>query len=224
MTTPMQASKWLQLQVLLDTSEMEDLLSQLGDFDMFITGSATKKGGEKLERKTFLEIYSSYIESLKEGCLPESALYRSVFSAAFSVVSNHFFVLPLDEEKQLLRISKPVIQMQSHRMGYSSFDRKFRSMIFGNDCIEWGIQFSYPQLYQDPETKIIEKIGAAFPNSALFHTLRQWCRRHTLPTPFVVDQVRINVPIRLGKKCFSWINRHPQLVEKNMTVRGLRED
>ena len=105
-------------------------------------------------------------------------------------------------------------------MDYSEHDGKFRPMVFGLDSVTWGLQFSYPQLFMDGRTKeafaVVE--SEEFPNTALFHQLQRWMRQNTLPTPFLVDGKRVNSPIRLGKACLPWINRHPQLAPKHLQV------
>jgi len=65
------------------------------------------------------------------------------------------------------------------------------------------------ELATAPET--MELIELKF--SPLFQKIKVWIRDNTRATPFLVDGERKNVPMRLGKKCFSWINTHPGLYE-----------
>jgi hypothetical protein len=55
-----------------------------------------------------------------------------------------------------------------------------------------------------------------FPNTSLFLALSRWVRQNTLPTPIFDGAKRINLPVRLGKRCFSWIGNHPRLIEKGL--------
>ena len=57
-----------------------------------------------------------------------------------------------------------------------------------------------------------------FPNTALFKKLMVWQRTHTRPTPFLVNDEKINSSVRIGHECFSWINDHPQLIQQNIKV------
>ncbi len=68
-------------------------------------------------------------------------------------------------------------------------------MVLSRKSVTWGLQFSYPQLYQDPRTRQIFKVTDTpeFPNTALFSKLQKWIRSETLPTPF---QVEASVSIR----------------------------
>lgn len=215
----MQASKWLQSQVLLSGDEMETLFEALGSFYIYQIGSVLKRGEEWVPRQIFLDKYRDYVAALQQGQIPEDSLYSPFFSSVFTTTSEALYAISIGDDQQLIRISRPVIQLQAHRMDYSSADGKFRSMTYGTESILWGIQFSFPQLFQDNRSLEIKQVsGLAFPNASLFQILQRWVRHHTVPTPFLVDGVKINVPMRLGKQCFSWINQHPQLKKKGLFV------
>lgn len=217
---PLQASKWLDLELLIDDEEMQALFSDLGAFKIFRTGAVCGKDEGEISKTTFLERYALYIDCLRQGILPDEKLYRPLFSSIFTVADDHIFQIAIADNRRILRPEKPVLQLQVNQIAYSEADGKFRSGVFGSKSILWGIHFSYPQLFQDPETKEVFSVldNPLFPNTALFRKLQVWTRQNTVPTPFSVDQRRINVPIRLGKKCFPWINSHPLLANSNICV------
>lgn len=217
---PFQASKWLAVPALLDVNELESLLQILEGSLLYNTGSLTREGEEIISQKEWLEMYRGYIASLKEGKIPDDIDYRVAFSPVITASADHLYRVVMADGRQLVRIAKPVIQLQAHSFDYSSADGKFRSMVLGTETITWGLQFSYPQLFQDNATKEVFKVGETpqFPNTHLFHLLQQWIRRSTIPTPLIVDGKAVNVPIRIGKECLPWINRHPQLIKKGLKV------
>lgn len=214
-----ESGKWIKIQVLLDDSEMQQFLQELGDFWIFLTSTLVKPGEESISKKAFLRCYKNYVSSLKEGKLHPIEEYRTFFSTVWTVASDHLYALASQNDQHIIRIAKPVIQLRNHCMDYSTFDGKFREMVFGQDSIAWGIQFAYPQIYENPETGEIEKVGKEFPNTELFQKMRKWVRDNTVATPFIVNGKTINIPMRLGKSCFSWINNHPQLIKKGLTVK-----
>ncbi|HEV8051440.1 MAG TPA: hypothetical protein VGP47_03020 [Parachlamydiaceae bacterium] len=222
---PLQASKWLQSQALLSRNELsalfEYLETSLGTFFLYYCGVVCSKEKRDTSKNEFLDIYDAYIHSLMNGQAPDLSLYRSLFSPSMTVSTDALFTIPVGDDRQIVRISRPVIQMQAHNIDYSQVDKKFHSMVFGTDSIAWGIQFSYPQLFQDNETREVElvKKGQAFPNTALFQLIQKWMRQHTIPTPFIADGKTVNVPMRLGKECLPWINQHSQLVKKHISVK-----
>ncbi len=215
-----QVSKWLSFQVLIDPDEMINLLDELQGIYICITGQIYTPGNEILSSDQFLSVYAAYIEGIKQGKLLEESFYRSFFSSVFTKSLDHVYKVKISEDQFLLRVSKPVLQLQAHRMHYSDLDGKFRPMIFGADSIHWGIQFSYPQIFQDNQTKEIVNVlkDLNFPNTEIYHILQKWIRKNTIPTPFVIGDKKINSPIRIGKNCLPWINQHPQLIERGLKV------
>lgn len=212
---PFQAGKWQQVRLLIDAEEMKALFDELGDCYLYRLGGVLPREEKNFELDDFLSMYSHYIQSLKEGKIPE----KTSFSCAMTADLQALFSVLVGDDKQIIRIRQPVIQMQEHTIDYSREDHKFRSMVFGKESVTWGLQFSYPQLFTDPKTqKIINVLQADFLNTGLFRTLQKWVRKYTVPTPFIVEEKKIHVPFRLGKSCFSWIGNHPQLVSKGVTV------
>ncbi len=216
-----QASKWLSLQALLEVNEMDRLLTELGDYTLALAGHVCPISGGILSKEDFLAVYRLYIDQLKQGKMPDEVFFRPTFSSAITRDPNSLYSIRLNEQQHLVRISRPCVQMQFHRMHYSEQDGKFRPMIFGVDSIIWGIQFSYPQIFQDNHTKEIFNVleGDVFANTQLFRSLQRWLRHNTIPTPFLVGEQAVNVPMRLGKECLPWINQHQQLIHKGIKVK-----
>lgn len=217
--TALRASKWLTAHVLLDVQEMAQLIAEMEPFWIFPLGGVIKKEQEEISKAEFLNAYGIYIEALKSGVKPEESLFKRVFTSAWTVALDHLYAVPVSEESELIKLDKPVVQLQHHTCDYSADDGKFRSMVFGEGSLTWGIQFAYPQLFQDKdhETHQVDE-SPAFRNTAFFKRIQRWIRHNTAPTPFLVDGKQLNVPIRLGKSCFAWINRHPQLAQKGLRV------
>src|SRR5262249_34851571 len=137
----------------------------------------------EIVRSKFLEEYAEYITCLRNGILPQLSTYRQKFSPVLTITKDVLYAVPIGGGRQIIRLAHPAIQLQAFNIGYSSIDQKFSSMVFGSDSIPWGIQFSYPQLCRNPETKEIEqtKKVAEFPNTHVFHALQRWMRAHTVP-------------------------------------------
>lgn len=217
--SPLQASKWLSTQALLEADEMSLLLEEIAPFFLFKSGAVLRRGDALVAKEKFLSDYKKYIDELRSGISPEASYYRPLFSLAMTTSTDALFSISLSDEKEIIRIAKPVIQMQIHFMSYSTVDKKFHPMVFGQGSIAWGVQFSYPQLFQDAETKQVEIVkDLQLPNTKVFHLLQRWMRAKTIPTPFLAEGILTNVPVRLGKGCLSWINSHPHLVQKGLQV------
>ncbi len=216
----MEVSKWTEIQALLDIEEIEALLKTLAPVEIYAAGSITARQAGAISILEFMQGYTSYIHDLKAGLVPNMTTKRQLFSSILTTTPVILYALAIDEQRQLIRALKPVVQLQMHALDYSPYDEKFRPMAFGLNSITWGLQFSYPQLFLDPLTKKIMTIdkSAAFPNTALFHTLQRWLRHFTIPTPFKVNGKRFNSSIRIGKQCLSWIASHHQLKTHHLEV------
>lgn len=214
----LQVSKWTKVQILLDADEMRELLDGLGNVYFVAVSEPVKEG--VISASDFLEKYSDYIFLLKQGQIPPAEEFRRLFSCAMSTSLDCFYAIALSEGKFLIKPTRPVVQLQAHHFFYSNLDGKFHPMVLSPESISWGLQISYPQLFQDPHTRKVIKVvdSPDFPNSALFLKLLRWMRSFTLPTPFQVGAKRVNAPIRIGKQSLAWIKNHPQLKQRGIQV------
>lgn len=208
-----QGSKYLKYQVLCDVAEMQTLVD--GTFSIYPLSGL--HDGEPIAPARFLEEYGRWMEALKQGHVPTEEQLRRILAAAFTAEIDALWKQVVPGGRYLIKMAKPVIQVQAHFFTYSSLDGVFRPMTMGEKAIFWGVQFSFPQIYQDPRTMEFHEVEES-PNTALFQRIKQWVRDQTRATPFVVEGKRINVPIRIGKSCLSWIERHPQLGEQHIGV------
>jgi hypothetical protein len=169
----------------------------------------------------FLSSYERYIAHIMTGVDLQQEL-KSDFQCALSCSESCFYRITVPVDRWIIKCNQPVIQIQPHRFSFSSVDHKVRSHVFGGDTISWGVTFSFPQLFQDPRSYAVERIGTneKFLNAALFQKVRAWVRQNTTPTPFLIDDKVVNVPIRLGRACASWIAGHPHLRERNIVIKG----
>ena len=215
----LQASKWQKSPLLIDVDEMRSLLAVLGQFWIVQVSGVIPIGQEIIAQEVFLEVYQHYLTALKRGGNPEDSRVRPYFSAVLTTFLEALYAVEINEGNYLVKVQQPVLQLQAHRFDYSTADETFRSMVMGANSIPWGIQFSYPHLYQDENLQVLTvREDAQFPNTALFKRLQQWVRANTIATPFEVEGKKTNVPIRLGKQCLGWINTLPQLQAKGLRV------
>lgn len=210
-------SKWLALQLLVDTSEMQELLQEIEGVRFFQMDRLIGLDEGEMKREQVLHAYRDYVEDLKGGKLPDEKAFREFFQAAWTVNLESLYSMQVDAKRQIIKLCAPVILVQPHKMEYSHFDGKFRSMIMGKESISWGVQISYPQLYQNPKTYEVKKTST-FANFDIFRKIQRWIRYKTQPTTFLVESKKITTPIRLGKKALSWINFHPGLVARRIQV------
>lgn len=214
-----QASKWLHFPLLCDVSELESLFLALGEIKIVALSGVNAEGDEIIPLESFFNHYNSYLNLIKTSEeLPSSQLHRW-FTSGLSLQLNHFCKIPVGENENIIRIVKPVLQIKPHWFSYSDADQKIRIDTLSLNNISWGLQFSYPQLFEDPQTKNVHKVlKENFPNNEPFKNLQKWIRVHTQATPFLVENRKINAPIRIGKACLPWIDEHKGLIKKGIKV------
>ena len=184
----LQVSKWLKVQVLLDVDEMQQLIQSLGTLFFVVVSEPVKADEAVIFPNVFLEKYASYVDRLKQGQIPNADEFRRFFSCAMSSSLDTFYAIAVANDQFLIKPKQPIVQLQMHHFFYSDLDGKFHPMVLSTDSISWGLQFSYPQLFQDPITRQVVKVidSPDFPNTAMFTKLLKWMRHFTLPTPFEV--------------------------------------
>jgi hypothetical protein len=208
-----QGSKFLKYQVLCDAQELALLFKE--SFTLFpLTGLCD---GQPLAPSLFLNEYDSWIQMIREGKIPTDAQLRKILACAMTADFDALWLQPVANGKFIAKISKPVIQIQAHFFTYSPIDGVFRPMTMGPESIFWGLQFSFPQIYQNPKTMELLEVEESA-NTELFQKVKQWVRDTTRATPFIVEGKRVNATIRIGKNSFNWIKKHPQLAIKNLSI------
>ncbi len=210
-----QGSKYLKYQVLCDAQELRNLFNRLSPFWIYpLTGLGD---GEPLEKERFLAEYGGWIEGIKAGKIPSDADLKRLLACAFTAETEALWKQEVPGGRFIIKMAGPMIQVQAHFFTFSPLDRVYRPMTMGSNSIFWGLQFSFPQIYQEPKTMELMEVDES-KNSELFQIIKQWVRDETRPTPFIHEEKKTNVPIRLGKNCFPWIHLHPQLLEQHIGV------
>jgi hypothetical protein len=209
-------SKWLKHYVLLDSSEMERLISHVRPLYFFDVSTLTALEKIALPEEQFLSSYHAYIVALRAG-QPLEKLPREL-SSALSVTPEALYVHEVQPGRYMAKPLKPLVQLQPHRFFHSKIAKTIHSQVMGPDSISWGLQIAYPQIFFDEGNYSKVHNTPDFPNTSLFTHIAKWLRLHTVPTTFVFEDQKITTPLRLGKECFSWIANHPQLQKQGLAV------
>lgn len=183
------ASKWLDLPVLLSINEMENLLDILPQWIVPLSG-VIEEDKELIDRKEFLSLYENYINQIDQG-IPRPIIDRRL-TCAFTSDLNHLRASTV-QGGLLIRIIRPVLQVKPYMLHYSKEAEKFIDS-HSQESFAWGLVFSTPQLFLNPETKDVETI-----RDPAFKALQKWSRTHTIPTPFQIEDKIINFYARIGK-------------------------
>ncbi len=185
-----QAAKWLKLPLLLSSSEMQELLTVLPKWIIPLSG-VVEEGKEILSQEDFLNLYADYVNQIDAGVRRPTIDKR--LTCAFTDDLNNLRAIPVSGGL-LIRTIRPTLQVQPYWIHYSVASKKFIDTTHSQESFAFGLSFSSPQLFQDPDTKDIQKFS-----DPAYKILQKWTRTHTVPTPFIVDGKVINFPSRIGK-------------------------
>ena len=155
----------------------------------------------------FARLYEKYIATLK-GKIPRE---RIALSYALSQRLENFCTVKLSSNKYVCRMTGPDVQMQAYSFLLDQSGKPL-SQVFSADAIEFGLQFSYPAIFQDGLTsEVFSTTKNTFSGWKLFSAIRKWIRSHTFPLPIHFQEKNSKLPIRLGRVAATWITNHIQL-------------
>lgn len=184
----MNASRYHHIRLLITPEEMRGLFTALSPFKLINVSEVTKS--PEVDQEVFLKAYEAYFAG-------NTDINRPLFSCALTRDESAVMMKQVPDGRTMSRIVKPVVQMRAH--SYTVAAGKLLPMTFGNDAKAWGIQLSYPYLYEDMETgEVVDTLKSNTTNNDLFKTLRVWVRDQTSPATFEIEGKQVKTPLRQG--------------------------
>lgn len=203
-------SKWVKHAILLDKEEMESFWKVLDSSIMISPVQKVSKEKWQVSKEHFFAQYEKYLSWLRlEEEFPPPAL-RKEFTLMASSFVEAFYAVSVALDQFIIKARCPVIQIQTYHCFISKFDRKIYPMAMNADSFTYGLQISYPQIYEEPHTGKFKKmlLEKDFPNTILYKQIVQWLRNHTKPAIFFIGDKEEVAPFRVGKKDKDWMSDH----------------
>ena len=216
----LQASKWQHVRMLLDPSELREFFQHLNYFYLVNIAKVCKKEDVIVNVGIVIDAYSEYITALKAVDKFDDKQYRQTFSLALSKSLDPFYLMEVKEDCFLVKLTQPIIRMQLFSFHYIEEEKQFISTQNSKSSISWGLEFSFPQFYQDVDTcQPIEVLKDKDNlNTQVFKILQRWAREFTMPVPFIIHKNKHVAPFRLGKKCAPWINGYRTMQRHGLEI------
>lgn len=197
-------SKWQKIQVLLDPTEMGNLLQHLSPLSILNNSEVVRFEEISLTIDVFMNRYLTYIDMLR-GKIPKQKINLSY---ALPGQLDNFRAVAVAPGKFICRALQPDVHMQTCEFLLDPAG-KILPQVFSIGAIYWGIQLSYPAIFQDGYTmEVFYATRDSFPGWKLFSAIRSWIRNHTVPLPIHFRKKIIHLPIRLGREAATWISSH----------------
>lgn len=193
-------AKWLHHAVLFSESELEDFLSCLGPCFFLPLAEPVSQGSWCVRKEVVIDRYREYLEMVRNQSDLPSSTVRRFFSLGLTSSLEDVYALPLSGDRIFIKPCRPIVQVQLYRC-YFSAEKKFHPMILHPNSFSFGLQFSYPQIYEDPHTHQFSKVlqDVTFSNTKVYKNIVSWIRSHTKPFTVVADGIVIPAPFRVGK-------------------------
>jgi len=220
---PFQASKWLYQRVLLTSTEIKNLFDLLGAPFFFFLSKKGEQQDLACSFDQFLTSYESYLTSLK---FDEKRVDKRDFFLAISKNLDPFYLMALNEQECVIKFKRPVILVELFSFHYLKNQDKFIEGAHLENEIRFGLQFSFPQFYQDFFTrKAIEHYkDQGCENTLYFKSLQRALREISEPLylrhPFGKQQ---RVSYRIGLGCKELIESHQDIKRQNIEILNFKE-
>lgn len=209
---PFLASKWQKFYLFLSPKEVENLFAFWSIDHLYLTGKVLER--ESLIVKNWIEKYANVLNAFWEGGSERNKLFSSILPAVISISEESLYRQDVSNGF-LVHMKDPCFVLQEHWFRYVPKDEKIYPMNFTNESLFWGLQFSYPQIFQDSKTKKIynANLESSFGNAKLLILLRKWIREHTKPVSLQVGEMKHSTLFRIGKEYIKKIEDHSQIKE-----------
>lgn len=217
---PFHASKWLKHQFLLSEEGMQSLIKAMGSIYICQASGPVDEADVFISTESFLARYRQYVDSIHRGIDIDIGSYKRFFCNYLSLDLDSLYKIEIGNSRVIVKPSRPVLQMQMHTFFPSDLDGKFHSMVMTSESVHFGIQISYPQIFQDAKTQEFFRTNdpTLFPNTTLYKHMIQWLRSFTVPTPFLFHGKKLTATFRTGKDCFTWVNSHSGFAKRELSV------
>jgi hypothetical protein len=202
-------SKWISHAVLFSLEELQQLLHVVAPCFFVPIAEPVAKENWSIPLEAIFEKYKEYIEGVNNAADLPSPQLRRFFSLGLTCCLTDLYAVPLSQDRIFIKPKRPIIQIQLYRC-YLSPEKEFHPMILHPSSFSWGLQFSYPQIYEDPKTHEFSKVlqEESFANTKLYKTIVSWIREHTKPWTVVIEGKKIAAPFRLGREAEDPLSYH----------------
>jgi len=163
------------------------------------TGFVTKESWQ-VPRSLLFSHYESYLDGLFKGEKMPSQELRRFFSWMLFSAPEDLYAMPVSGGRWALKSRRPVIYGQLYHAFFSPADGKLHPMVLHPSSFSFGLQFSYPQLFEDPKTHVFHRVlvEGNFATTPLYKRLIAWIRTYTKPLILQVNHQAKPMPFRIG--------------------------
>ncbi len=203
------ASRWVSVGLLMSAEEWKTFFQAFPRLRLYKVAAVVMEGAEELPFEEFYSLVESFATEIQTKLDMDLSSYRIPFSCALSESKESFTIQALPSQRVLLKPKEPVIQLRPLSFSISS-EGKIQTKSWGKNHICWGIQMSYPQLFQDPATQNIIQALSEHPHGVLFKKVLHWIRHHTKSVFLKGQEKSAAFSLKVGKESVYLLSKHEQ--------------
>ena len=209
-----EAAKWLKWPVLADEKEFGELFRRLAPCDLVPLTGVVEPDRLLMPSDCFLAEAKRWIERLQQHQAPTMEDLRTVLACALTNDRDAIWLHEVKPERYLVKSKNRSCRSKPIFFPIRSKTKPFIRWCSAKRVSSGASSFPIPKFFSIPIGNT-EKSTRRF-RTQFFSEIRQWTRDVTRPASFLVDGKKVNVPMRIGKNCLSWIASHPQLKQHNL--------
>lgn len=211
-------SGYLYQNVLFSKEDLEQLLILLRPFEFFNTSSVQTQQDDIMTEDRFLNFYERYLHHLfLDQPLDDKDIAR-MFLISLATSSSCFAKQELSHNRFLLKPIRPVIQLQPLGLFVSSIDKQIHAKTFSKEAQPFGIKISFPTIYEETQSHIIQEIKPDDIEYEKFAAIRQFIRNQTKPLILIHKGEKKVYPIRYSENLKDEISKMKFFEKYEFTV------
>lgn len=177
----LQASLWMTQRVLLTPQELQKLFHSLPQFFLFSLSSVGPVESFALEKSMFLENYEAFFSTLYEQKDPRFQVHKKKLTVAMTADLDALHLVQASQDKYLVHLHRPVVVIGLSVFHYDAQAHKVMFSDHQQSAMRIGLEFKFPQFYQDPKTlqPVKHFTDKSNLNTQIFKAIQKWSRDHT---------------------------------------------
>lgn len=202
-------SKWLRFQLLLTVETFKELLDFLSVEVLFGVAGPDVKEELVYSKETYLAVYKAYLEALQRR---DEKLIKELMKklcVAIAYEKQAFYQIELADNRCLIKIKEPSIQFRPFNFIYHKELQQFLMQVKSKEAINFGLEISFPQIFQDPKTAQILHVfkDQKLVSARGFKKVQSFVKSKTKPAKFLIEDQIKTATFRIEKMQCSFAQK-----------------
>jgi hypothetical protein len=205
----LQASLWMSQRVLLTPEELIDLFGFLPSFELYSLSHVGSKEGFHVSKERFLELYKAFFMSFFHKKDMSFYTFKKQLTVGMTCKEYTLYLTEPSSGPFLIHMQEPSVVIGPCVFHYDNAAKKILYADHMTNAMRMGLEFKFPQFYQDPQTlqPVKHFTDPSNPNTRLFKGLQKWCRENAKVVFLEKDaEERFSPGCKVGNQCLDQLS------------------